>query len=398
MTILVKQVPVKKVLVKLILTTNFLIISGCTHVPLPATEKPDNRKVTLAKPVRLTADVTPLKNDLLRLQKELQLTSNKLSSNSLLPSLLNKASTHKMVVGTLVATATTVDAIELSLQANTKSQQKKTINTEELLRTGIHLLENGEVAAATKEFEQVLKHKPQDETALFMLRQVELTPQQFFDENSFNSRYQTQEGDTFVSIANQFLDDSLSFHSLVKLNQRKNIHDLKAGDIVLVPIAQLQKIKSKSKVTAQHKSAVGLPIKAKLIKDASVAVIETPRPKTAIQLEAALVQLKADRFYRSGMNALRNGKQYDAFKAFEKTLTLQPKNDMAALQLNKLKPTVTQFLHDKAMALYKNQKIKAAIGNWDRVLMIDTEHELAKTYRGRAIELQERLDQLPKNI
>jgi len=375
------------------LTTIFFVISACTHVPLPATEKSDNRTVTLAKSVGLTADVAPLKNNLLPPQKTLQL-----ASNISLQSIPNKASTNQITVGTLVAAATTVDAIELSLQANTKAQQKKTINTKEFLRKGIHLLENGDVAAAKKEFKQVLKHKPQDETALFMLRQVELTPKQFFDENSFNSRYQTQKGDTFVSIANQFLDDSLSFHSLVKLNQRKNIHDLKAGDIVLVPIAQLQKIKSRPMLKAQHKPAVEVPVKAKPKKDTRVATIGTPRPKTSLQLEAALVQLKADRLYRSGMNALRSGKQYDAFKAFEKTLTLQPKNEMAAKQLNKLKPKVTQFLHDKAMALYKNQKIKAAIGNWDRVLMIDAEHELAKTYRGRAIELQERLDQLPKNI
>ena len=239
-----------KFLIIFIFSTLFLIISACTHVPLPTTESPEKESMTLAKPVGLTADVAVAKNN------TVSQDSTQPSGSLPLQAASNKPSTIQPV---------TVDAIELSLQAETRTPQKTATSLKEWLRNGIQLLENGNVAAAKQEFERVLKNKQQNETALFMLRQIQLTPQQYFAENSFSSRYQAQAGDTFSSIANQFLGDSLSFHSLVKLNQRKNNHDVKAGDIVLVPIAQLKKIETKPVVKTKKitKSDPKSDIKAK---------------------------------------------------------------------------------------------------------------------------------------
>ena len=48
------------------------------------------------------------------------------------------------------------------------------------------------------------------------------------------------------------------------------------------------------------------------------------------------------------------------------------------------------------MTEYRKQNLDKAIDLWDRVLALDPNHELAKLYRARAVELKVRLEKLDK--
>jgi tetratricopeptide (TPR) repeat protein len=50
--------------------------------------------------------------------------------------------------------------------------------------------------------------------------------------------------------------------------------------------------------------------------------------------------------------------------------------------------------HQRAIVLYRDQKLDQAIALWDHVLAIDPGYEAATVYRTRALELKHRLKQL----
>ena len=49
--------------------------------------------------------------------------------------------------------------------------------------------------------------------------------------------------------------------------------------------------------------------------------------------------------------------------------------------------------HQRAIVLYRDQKLDPAIALWDHVLAIDPSYEPAVIYRARALELKQRLKQ-----
>ncbi len=50
----------------------------------------------------------------------------------------------------------------------------------------------------------------------------------------------------------------------------------------------------------------------------------------------------------------------------------------------------------EAMTEYRKQNLEKSIELWDAVLALDPNHELAKLYRARAVELKEKLEKLDK--
>jgi hypothetical protein len=51
-------------------------------------------------------------------------------------------------------------------------------------------------------------------------------------------------------------------------------------------------------------------------------------------------------------------------------------------------------LHRRALNAYRAQDLGGAIALWDRVLVLDPEHENARLYRAQALELQGKLRRL----
>ncbi|MFN4262901.1 MAG: hypothetical protein ACK4IT_04590 [Thioalkalivibrionaceae bacterium] len=54
-----------------------------------------------------------------------------------------------------------------------------------------------------------------------------------------------------------------------------------------------------------------------------------------------------------------------------------------------------EALHAQAVLAFRNQELDTAIGLWDRVLERDPEHDGARAYRARAVDLRARVEQFP---
>ncbi|MFV2057916.1 MAG: tetratricopeptide repeat protein [Thiohalomonadales bacterium] len=437
----------------LLMVVAFIIVvaitAACSAVPLPIKNK--KNEVALAKPVSLSNELTAKNNAIATDDSQQQLAKQ-----------VPLQAEVQAAPSVESAEVETVDAVEISLTpekskiaaAVVAAESQILLSPQERLLHGIELLKLGKVADAEKEFQQVLQQQGQNSTAQNMLRQIRLQPEQYFGDSMIKSQYRVESGDTFYSIATDYLGNSLEFHILAKLNSRRGITDLKVGESIVVPLPRgsvaaastgdrskkstSKNIKNPEYMIAkkyydqgQYKSSIAvleaniqnnkkdydskdllvmaytkyaqfLEKQANLIEAQTVLVkaISMQPENKALQVQITRVnnQRKAEKAYQTGMKALSKGNEYEAYAAFENTLALAPNNEPARTQMTRLKSSVTKSLHDKAMTLYKNQDIKAAIGNWDRLLMIDPDHELARLYRGRAIELQKRLDKLPKNF
>lgn len=135
-------------------------------------------------------------------------------------------------------------------------------------------------------------------------------------------------------------------------------------------------------------------LEAKSVLEKAVS-IQPGNKKLKKQLALVEKQQQAERYYQTGLNELKRGNKNKAFDAFNNVLLLKSNHDMAKQQIVKMKSNVVQSLHHKAMRLYKSQELELAIMSWDKVLKINPAHELARLYRGRAVELKKRLDSLP---
>jgi tetratricopeptide (TPR) repeat protein len=336
-----------------------------------------------------------------------------------------------------------------------KKEQAKNLTVKDRVQKGIIYLKNGEVNNAKIEFYAILDRQPDNKVAKSMLRQIENTPKEYFTrfDSSRPKSYIVKHGDTFSTLAAQFLNNALEFHVLAKYNYFSNSPKLVVGQEIKIPSLisrQDKKVKeTKTKVKKKREyseTKIEYTLATKYYNDgryvSAIAVLE-PRIQAhkkdyksidllvltytkyanhlvnkANLLEAHTIlkkavsiqpgnkeltnrlafvekQREAERHYRNGLVALKKGSRDKAFDAFNNALLLKPDHKMAKKQIVKMKSSVIKSLHKKAMKLYKNQELELAISNWNKVLKINPDHELARLYRARAVELKERLDKLP---
>lgn len=112
------------------------------------------------------------------------------------------------------------------------------------------------------------------------------------------------------------------------------------------------------------------------------------------QLKQLEQRLDADKHYRVGMDALKQNDKDKATMAFRQALDLMPDHKQANNQISLLQSKFASGYHKKAMVLYRKQKLDQAIDTWGKLLILDPEHEMARLYRARALELKEKLDKL----
>ena len=90
----------------------------------------------------------------------------------------------------------------------------------------------------------------------------------------------------------------------------------------------------------------------------------------------------------------QTGKNDQALKTFVEALQLNPEHTQAKKQITDLRLTVVEDYHKQAMVLYRKQELSRAIEIWDDVLKLDPNHELARQYRAKALELKRKIEQL----
>lgn len=338
-----------------------------------------------------------------------------------------------------------------------KQEQAKNLTVKERVQKGIIYLKNGEVSIAKVEFYAILDREPDNKIAKSMLRQIENTPKEYFTrfDSSNPKSYIVKHGDTFSTLAAQFLNNALEFHILAKYNYFSHSPKLVVGQEIKIPLLLVKQAKKSKKILVNtkpknNKNSAAARIEYTLAKKyyddgryvSAIAVLE-PRTelhksdykaidllvltytkyanhlvnkanlleaqtilKKAVSIQPGNKELKkrlafvkrqreAERQYRNGLAALKKGSRDKAFDAFNSALSLKPDHKMAKKQIVKMKSSVINALHRKAMKLYKNQELELAINNWNKVLKINPDHELARLYRARAVELKERLDKLP---
>lgn len=341
---------------------------------------------------------------------------------------------------------------ETDILAEPKAElpQKMMVSAEDHVQNGITLLLRDQVIEAEAELHAALRKNPGSIDAVNLVHQINTDADVYFAGESF-FLYEIQQGDTLSIVAQKYLNDPLKFYILAKYNDISNSVELNAGRLIKVPGKKSWETESNNKQPEEAKDvkkssqyeiaqkyyelgsyqeaidilekstkqdphdiesrdllvltytryAETLTEKADLLEAQTIlekALSMQPKnAKLQRQLDELEKRRQADQFYQIGISALHAGNEDKAFSYFEKTLKLQPNHTLARKQIVSIKSDVINSYHKKALQLFTKQKLLEAVENWDHVLEIDPSHELARLYRARALELQERLNNLEAN-
>jgi tetratricopeptide (TPR) repeat protein len=242
---------------------------------------------------------------------------------------------------------------------------------------------HGRYAEGEQHLRHYLAKYPGDRVAQGMLRQLTADPKTALGAQS--RPYVVQQGDSYSTLAARNLGDSNRFLILARYNGSTNPSALRAGDTVRLPLAgagaALTADASPSRTNVDTRVAT-----VNAANDHADAIA----PATASTGESTTA--RAQRLQAESVALLKQGQQDQALARLDEALTLDPH----------LKPTGNQALrqqllasyHERAVVLYRDQKLDQAIALWDRVLAIDPGYERAVIYRARAVDLQHRLNQM----
>ncbi|TCI11485.1 LysM domain-containing protein [Dyella soli] len=246
-------------------------------------------------------------------------------------------------------------------------------------------LQHGHYAEGEQQLRQFLAKYPGDRSAQQLLRQLTAEPKSMLGASS--RAYVAQPGDSYSTLAARYLGDSSLFLVLARYNGSTDPSTLKAGDALRLPTlgtrAPLPEAASSKSGGASRNAA-----------SSAAAAAATP-PAAAPEAAPAAAETPAARAQRLQAESdalLKQGQKIQALARLDQALNIDPH----------LKPTANQPLreqllasyHERAVVLYRDQKLDQAIALWDHVLAIDPGYERATIYRARAIELQHRLKQI----
>ncbi len=124
--------------------------------------------------------------------------------------------------------------------------------------------------------------------------------------------------------------------------------------------------------------------------------IEPNNSELQDQLKKVKDTRDADRVYQLGLEAFSAGDKTKAFNSFQRVLELNPAHSLAQQQVVKIRGSIIETRYKEAMQYYRKQELTSAIQAWDDVLKMDANHELAKLYRSRAVELKRKIEAFNK--
>lgn len=313
-----------------------------------------------------------------------------------------------------------------------------TLSAREHIQDAVTALQYGQEVNAKLDLEAALRQDPESKMAKSLMTQILADPIQYFGgQESFS--YTVQSGDSLSTIARRFLDDPLKFHILAKFSGIADPSHLQPGQTIKVPgkkppdapvvptaedarTQQARRFYDAAKfqeaiellegggaesgegrdllVLSYIKFADELAQKANLLEAQNIlekaVTIQPNNDKLKKQLKQVEKQREAARLYKSGTDAVAAGDSAKAVDAFNAVLKLDPMHEGAKKQIVSMKSDAVELMHRDAMTEYRKQNLDKAIELWDHVLVLDTNHELAKLYRARAVELKAKLEKLDK--
>jgi tetratricopeptide (TPR) repeat protein len=233
---------------------------------------------------------------------------------------------------------------------------------------------HGRYTEGEQALRQYLAKYPNDRTAQGLLRQLTADPNTVLGKKS--RAYVAQPGDSYSTLAARTLGDSNQFLILARYNNATDPSKLHAGDTVHLPLSPPRNAGSSS-VPLAKTSAPG--------QSAPANATDAPTSSESSSAKAQRLQNESNALAGQGQND-------QALTRLDQALTIDPHLKPAGNQA--LRSQLLGSYHERAVVLYRDQKLDQAIALWDHVLAIDPNYERAVIYRARAVELQSRLKQL----
>jgi len=236
----------------------------------------------------------------------------------------------------------------------------------------------GRYTEGEQRLREYLAKYPTDRAAQTLLRQLTVDPNNALGKQSRS--YVVQAGDSYSTLAARSLGDSNFFLLLARYNGSTNPSSLHTGETIRLPQSPLRASWSAetppAKTNAPSRST------------GPAAPVATTDASPSAESPAA----KAQRLQQESVALSQQGKNAQALTRLDQALTIDPHLKPAGNQA--LREQLLGSYHERAVVLYRDQKLDQAIALWDRVLAIDPNYERAVIYRARAVELQHRLKQL----
>ena len=233
-------------------------------------------------------------------------------------------------------------------------------------------LQRGRYAEGERALRQYLAAHPGDRTAQSMLHQITVDPARELGTRSRS--YTVQPGDSYSTLAARYLGDAQRFVILARYNGSADPSLLRAGQTLRLPLGATS---SAPAAAAATDGAAPVPSAAA---DASTTHDES-------------ATARARRLQRESVSLLAQGHKDQALVQLDEALSLDPHLKPSDPQAAAMRQQLLGAYHQRAIVLYRDQKLDPAIALWDHVLAIDPSYEPAVIYRTRALELKQRLKQ-----
>jgi tetratricopeptide (TPR) repeat protein len=241
-------------------------------------------------------------------------------------------------------------------------------------------LQRGHYTEGEQSLHHFLAQHPGDRRAKAMLHQLTANPERWLGRQS--QAHVVQAGESYSSLAGRYLGDPRLFLILARYNHSTNPSLLRVGETVQLP----------STARTSAPAAAGADGADQDAAAAAAGSAPTTAPETAPANESS--SAKAQRLQRESVALLAQGHKEQALARLDQALTVDPQLKPDGSQAVKLRKDLVTSFHQRAIVLYRDQRLDQAIALWDRVLAIDPTFEPAIVYRTRALELKHRLKQL----
>ena len=302
----------------------------------------------------------------------------------------------------------------------------------ELFKAGVDALQHGDGQKARPLLQQMLVLEPNNKNAPIaasLLSQIDADPIQILGKESFP--YKVQSGDTLSLISKRFLGDPFKFYILAKYNELTTLDYLEAGRTIKIPgkkpppakapvaeqpaapeasslrlseartlymngrytdaINALEHIRSERGSNAESDDLLVTVYSAyaKKLSDAgqfgeankllSRALNSYPSNEhLKKQFEALEGFRNAEQVYKEANLHVSEGELEKAYAGYLKTLKLAPEHPGARAALTRIKPQLVEVYYTDAVRARRRQNYAEALSYLDKLLEIDSNHELAK--------------------
>ena len=297
------------------------------------------------------------------------------------------------------------------------------------LSTILQDLQGGAFEQAQTALKAYQQQHPNSQIAQRLLEQLEQDPVDVLGAESHN--YTIAPNDSISEIAAEQLGDPLLFVALARYNDIQNPSRIMAGQTIRIPSGFNRQPTADEQIELSREQTPPLQALTSVQPEADEAPSDDPaepfNPQDREQAITALIdeehwsralnlieqtrqeqgqsahedwlqpleqRANAELWQRRGAVLEQQGQTAQALDAYARAVAYQPELSPAAERHTALRDEKISQWHQRAVVLYRNQQLDDALALWDQVLELNPEYAPARSYKGRAQELQRRLQQI----